>query len=145
MREAPASSGGLPPYRLRLPWLERRASALICNGSVQNKIVRFGNIEPAYVTLAKRCILPLLVVLTLALCMRAGGQSLELARRIDQTQSGGKFCGFFDYRSSDRLTDARDQPVTGNCSARDFADFVRSNSIMRLYLAMPISTAPRIE
>jgi putative colanic acid biosysnthesis UDP-glucose lipid carrier transferase len=261
MPEVPASSGSLPHYRLRvrLPWLSRRASALICNGSVQNKIVRFGSLEPAHVTLAKQCILPSLVVLTLALCMRAGGQSLsrefyalglvaflisaqvfspldlrnhtgsqrvykaasrmllewscvvailmflsasfrltqlfsrnmvvswfiatpfallladflsmplakwlaseralaqryiiigandlglELARRIDQSQSGGKFCGFFDYRSSDRLSDARDQPVTGNCSARDFADFVRSNSITRVYLAMPISTAPRIE
>src|SRR5450631_3642796 len=77
MPEAPASSGSLPRYRLRLPWLNRRASALICNGSVQNKIVRFGNLEPAHVTLAKQCILPLLVSLTLALCMHAGGHPLS--------------------------------------------------------------------
>jgi putative colanic acid biosynthesis UDP-glucose lipid carrier transferase len=69
----------------------------------------------------------------------------ELARRIDQTHSGGKFCGFFDYRSSDRLIQALDKPVTGNCSAADFADFVRSHAITQVYLAMPISTAPRIE
>jgi putative colanic acid biosynthesis UDP-glucose lipid carrier transferase len=35
--------------------------------------------------------------------------------------------------------------VTGNCTARDFADFVRSHAISRVYLALPISTAPRIE
>ena len=35
--------------------------------------------------------------------------------------------------------------VMGNCSARDFADFVRCHAIGRVYLALPISTAPRIE
>lgn len=260
MAEAPASSGSLPPYRfrIRLPWLREEASELICNGSIQNKNVRFGNLEPAHVTLAKRSILPSLAVLTLTLCMRFQGQAfsrefcalalvaflicaqlfspldlrgdrrapqlyrtasrlllewicvvavvvflavsfglthafsrgailtwfiatpfpllaadylstplarwlaseraaaqryiiigandlgLELARRIDQTHCG-KFCGFFDYRSSDRVIRSLDKPVTGNCSARDFADFVRGNAITHVYLAMPISTAPRIE
>ena len=264
MPEAPASTGSLQEDRFRfaarVPWLNRQASALLCNGSVQNKSVRFGSLEPAHVTLAKQCILPSLVVLTLTLCVRAGAHplsrefyalgliaflisaqvfsplelrnnqsgwerrykfaarmliewgcvvtillflsvsfrltqlfprhmivswfiatpftllfadflsvplakwlaseraiaqryiiigandlGLELARRIEQSASGGKFCGFFDYRSSDRLGDAREKTVTGNCSARDFADFVRSNSITRVYLAMPMSTAPRIE
>ena len=261
MSEAPASSESLPTYRLRLrlPWLSHRPSALICNGSVQNKIVRFGSLEPAYLTLAKQIILPSLVVLMLAICMRVAGQSLsrevcalglvafliatqflsplefrnrndahhlyktasrmllewscvvailvflsvsfklpqflsrsiivawfivtplallladllsrpfadwiateqatvqryiiigandvglELARRIEQSHSGGRFCGFFDYRNPGRLTEALARPVTGNCSARDFAEFVRSNLITRVYLAMPISNAPRIE
>ena len=35
--------------------------------------------------------------------------------------------------------------MTANCSAHDFADFVRRNSITRVYLALPISTTPRIE
>ena len=75
----------------------------------------------------------------------ANDVGLELERRIEQSHSGGRFCGFFDYRNPDRLTQALDKPVTGNCSARDFAEFVRRNLITRVYLAMPISTAPRIE
>jgi putative colanic acid biosynthesis UDP-glucose lipid carrier transferase len=37
------------------------------------------------------------------------------------------------------------KPVKGNCSASDFADIVRSQAITHVYLAMPISTTPRIE
>jgi putative colanic acid biosynthesis UDP-glucose lipid carrier transferase len=258
MPESPASTGSLSQDRLRMPWPNRQASALLCDGSVQTKVVRFGSMEPAHVTLAKRSILPSLVVFTLAICVRFGGQSLhsefyalgllvflisarifsplnlgnhlragrvfkaifrillewscvvavlvflsisfnlthvfapyamlswfiatpfallladflstplvkwlaseratvqryiiigandvglELARRIAQNQSASKFCGFFDYRSSDRLNETLDK-VTGNCSARDFADFVRSHSITSVYLALPICTAPRIE
>ena len=261
MSEAPASSESLPQYRsrLRLPWLlHRRASELIGDGSVQHKTVRFGNLEPTYITLVKRSILPSLVVLTLALCMHLDGQhwslesyalalvafliaaqifgplnlnhaetdrpykrisrmllewscvvailmflslsfkltqdfprsvilswflltpatllladwwsaplakwfasvraltqryiiigandlGFELARRIDQTSSGGTFYGFFDYRSAERVSGTPHQPVKGNCSARDFADIVRSQAITHVYLAMPISTTPRIE
>ena len=64
---------------------------------------------------------------------------------MEQSHAGGQFCGFLDYRSSDRLLELSQQPVTGSCSARDLADFVRSNSISRVCLALPISTAPRIE
>jgi putative colanic acid biosynthesis UDP-glucose lipid carrier transferase len=35
--------------------------------------------------------------------------------------------------------------VRGNCRAHDFADYVRSQSITRVYLTLPISKAPRIE
>jgi putative colanic acid biosynthesis UDP-glucose lipid carrier transferase len=75
----------------------------------------------------------------------ANDVGFELARRIEQSQAGGKFFGFFDSRRPDRLTRALDKPITGNCSARDFAEFVRSNSINRVYLALPISTTPRIQ
>lgn len=261
MSEIPASNGSLSEERLqdRLPWFRRRASSLLGNGSVEDKAVRFGSLEPAHITLVKQSILPLIVVLVLAICTLFSGQSLslefyalglvafliaaqvfspldlrnqkglertlkvvsrillewscvvavlmflsvafklthvfsrdailtwllatpiallladslsvpivrrlasdraivqryiiiganevgvELARRIEQSQGGGKFSGFFDYRDAARLTAVLNKPVTGNCSARDFADFVRSNSIGRVYLALPISTAPRIE
>jgi putative colanic acid biosynthesis UDP-glucose lipid carrier transferase len=225
---------------------------------MQNKAVRFGSLEPARITLAKQSILPLVVVLTLAICVLASGQSLslqfyalglvgfliaaqvfsplelgnrrgtkprkvvsrillewscvvavlvflsaafkltqlfsrdiivswflvtpvallladssrnlvakwlasdrgmiqryiiiganevgiELARRIEHSHAGEKFFGFLDYRSAERLVDGVKQSVMGNCSARDFADFVRTHSIGRVYLALPISTAPRIE
>jgi len=260
MAESPASSGSLSAEELevRLPWLRRRASALLGNGSVQHKAVRFGSLEPAHVTLVKQSTLPLVVVLTLIACTLISGQPLslelcalalvvflvaaqlfspldlrsrtgaeqtrraglrillewscvvavlvfisiafklthvfsrdlmlgwalttpiallitdslgvpvanrlargravaqryiiigandlgiELARRLEQSQSG-KFCGFFDYRSSGRLTEVVEQPVTGNCAAHDVAEFVRNQSITRVYLALPISNAPRIE
>jgi putative colanic acid biosynthesis UDP-glucose lipid carrier transferase len=69
----------------------------------------------------------------------------ELARRIEHSHAGEKFFGFLDYRSADRVPDGLNQSVTGNCSARDFADFVRTHAISRVYLALPISTAPRIQ
>lgn len=261
MPEAPASGQSLPQdtLPLKLPWLSRRTSALICNGSIQNKTVRFGTLEPAHFTFAKHSALPCLVVLMLTLIMLLGRHplsrefyalglvaflisarifsplqfrnhngparlrtaasrillewscvvavlvflsiafrlthifphnaillwfiatpsvllladslsmplgkwlaferaimqrfiiigandlGLELARRIDQSHSGGKFFGFFDYRSSVRLTEGMDRTVTANCSAKDFADFVRRNSITHVYLALPISSTPRID
>jgi putative colanic acid biosysnthesis UDP-glucose lipid carrier transferase len=75
----------------------------------------------------------------------ANDVGLELARRIAQSQGGGNFFGFLDYRSAARLPEAAEKPIRPNCSARDFADFVRANAITRVYLALPLSTAPRIE
>src|SRR5258706_4607141 len=238
--------------RLRAPWSNRPASELLCNGSMQNKAVRFGSLEPAHVTLARQSLLPLVVVLTLAACVLASGGSLtlqfyalglvaflitaqvfsrgtqrahkiasrillewtcvvavliflstsfklthlfpldiitswflvtpaalllaeaarnplsqwlasdrgvaqryiiigandvgvELARRIEHSHAGERFFGFLDYRSAERVLDGLGQSVTGNCSARDFGDFVRTHAINRVYLALPISTAPRIQ
>jgi putative colanic acid biosynthesis UDP-glucose lipid carrier transferase len=245
--------------QLRAPWSNRTASELLCNGSMQNKAVRFGSLEPAHVTLAKQSVLPLVVVLALAICVLACGQPLtlqfyalglvaflitaqvfspldlgdgpstrrtrkivsrillewgcvvavlvflstsfkltrffsrdivvswflvtpvalllidslrkpiakwlasdrgvaqryviigandvgvELARRIEHRHAGEKFCGFLDYRRADRALHGVNQLVKGNLSARDFADFVRTHAISRVYLALPISTAPRIE
>ena len=261
MPEISAGTESLPQDAapLRAPWSNRPASELLCNGSMQNKAVRFGSLEPAHVTLAKQSLLPLVVVVTLAACVLACGGSLtlqfyalglvaflitaqvfspldlgnsrgtqrahkivsrillewscvvavliflstsfklthlfpldiittwflatpaalllaesvrnplarwlasdrgvvqryiiigandvgvELARRIEHTHAGEKFFGFLDYRSADRVLDGLGQSVTGNCSARDFADFVRAHAISRVYLALPISTAPRIQ
>ena len=61
-----------PP--LRLQWFKRRTSALLGNGSIQNKAVRFGSLEPAHITLVKRSALPLLAVFVLALVMRVSGK-----------------------------------------------------------------------
>jgi len=261
MPETSAGAGRLSHDRaqLRAPWPNRSASELLCNGSVQNKAVRFGSLEPAHVTLARQSILPSVVVLALAVCVLACGQSLtlqfcalglvaflvtaqvfspldlgnrpdtqrtrkilprillewscvmavlaflstslkltylfprdimvswylvtpvalmladslrkpiaqwlasdrglvqryiiiganevgvELARRIEQSHAGEKFFGFLDYRSADRAAQGLNQSVKGNCSARDFADFVRTHAISRVYLALPISMSPRIE
>ncbi len=260
MPETQASIGRLSDERLRVePASSNRRADLLCNGSVQNKAVRFGSLEPAHVTLAKQSVLPLVVLVTLAICMLIHGQppslqfyalglvvflisarifspldlaihqgtarmrkvvwrvllewgcvlavlaflavsfrltrvfsrevilswslatpltvllveslsnpiakwlastraitdryiiiganevGVELFRRIKQSHSAGKFLGFLDYRSPDRLSGVAANPVTGNCSASDLADFVRSHAISRVYLALPICTAPRIE
>jgi putative colanic acid biosysnthesis UDP-glucose lipid carrier transferase len=261
MAEISAGTESLPQDAapLRAPWSNRPASELLCNGSMQNKAVRFGSLEPAHVTLAKQSLLPLVVVVTLAASVLACGGSLtlqfyalglvaflitaqvfspldlgnsrgtqrahkivsrillewscvvavliflstsfklthlfsldiitswflatpaalllaesvrnplarwlasdrgvvqryiiigandvgvELARRIEHTHAGEKFFGFLDYRSADRVLDGLGPSVTGNCSASDFADFVRAHAISRVYLALPISTAPRIQ
>jgi putative colanic acid biosynthesis UDP-glucose lipid carrier transferase len=236
-----------------------RISSLLENSSVQGKAVRFGNLEPAVVTLVRRSTLPLTAVLMLATCMLIGGQplslrfwavalvtflisaqvfspldlrnqkrlvgrtrraaprivlewafvatlllfldvafnthafprnillawysatpiamlivvnlsvpianwlaadhsaaeryiivgandvGLELSRRIDQSQGAGRFFGFLDHRNASRLPDGDQRPITSSCSAHDFADFVRRNLITRVYLALPLSTAPRIK
>jgi len=75
----------------------------------------------------------------------ANDVGVELARRIEHSHAGEKFFGFLDFRGADRAAHGLNQTVIGNCSARDFADFVRTHAISRVYLALPISTAPRIE
>jgi putative colanic acid biosysnthesis UDP-glucose lipid carrier transferase len=70
---------------------------------------------------------------------------VELARRLVQSHGCGKFFGFFDYRSAARLPKTADQTVTANCTGQELADIVRRNSITRVYLALPLSTSPRIE
>jgi putative colanic acid biosysnthesis UDP-glucose lipid carrier transferase len=261
MFDSPTGTRRPPQGRVqfRPRWGSRPASELLCNGSVQNKVVRFGSLEPAHITLAKQGTLPLVVVVMLAVCVLASGQALslefsalglvafliaaqvfspldlgyrqsiertykvvshillewscvvailvflsasfklthvfsrdivirwfmatpaalllvdslrnpiakwlasdrgivqryviigandvgvELARRIEHSRAGEQFFGFLDYRSAARVMDVIHTSVTGNCSARDFADFVRTYAISRVYLALPMSTAPRIE
>ncbi len=260
MADVPASTDTLPASEIPLQRQEHgaRNSPLLCNGSMQNKAVRFGSLEPAILTLAKQGTLPLVTVAVLAACtlvdreglslrfwgigllallisarifspldlrrqehplgrtgsavprillewccvaavlaflkvslpvaqvlprevligwllatpialllvdsiskpvarklamdrsmaerhiiIGANDVGLELARRIKQSEGVGQFCGFLDYRAAARLPAAEPQ-IKANCSARDFADFVRRNSITRVYLALPLSTAPRI-
>jgi putative colanic acid biosynthesis UDP-glucose lipid carrier transferase len=255
----PPTGIGLSQEGVLLPprWSSRPAD-LLCNGSVQNKAVRFGTLEPGHVKLARQIILPMTVVATLTGCVLACGEvfssqfyalglvvflitsqifsplnlanardsrrprtlsrtllewacvvavlvflaasfnithvfsrevmvtwfvatpialllvdyltgplaqwvasergivrryviiganevGVELARRIESSHWGETFFGFLDYRSADRVTDIQGKSITGNCSAQDFADYVRAHAISRVYLALPISTAPRIE
>jgi putative colanic acid biosynthesis UDP-glucose lipid carrier transferase len=57
-------------------WLKSRASALLFNGAAQNVSVRFGNVEPANITVVRQTVLPSIVVVVLALCMLAAGEPL---------------------------------------------------------------------
>ena len=68
---------------------------------------------------------------------------VELARRTAQSASTGRFMGFFDFRSADRVPEhARDQ-LAGKCS--DVAAFVRRHAINAIYIALPMFKAPRID
>jgi putative colanic acid biosynthesis UDP-glucose lipid carrier transferase len=260
MSENPAGTERLPndQTQFRPPWSDRTASDLLGSATVRDKEVRFGSLDPAHVQLAKRSILPFIVVVMLAACVLACGRPLsaqfyalglvsfliaaqvfspldlragrdagrmrtsasrillewscvaailvflsvalkpsqgfsrdiiaswllltpiallladsvkapvarwlatdrsavqryiiiganevgaELARRIGHRHAGEKFFGFLDFRGPERAAGGL-KAVTGNCSARDFADFVRAHAIGRVYLALPISPAPRIE
>jgi putative colanic acid biosysnthesis UDP-glucose lipid carrier transferase len=73
----------------------------------------------------------------------ADGVGAELARRIQSAARHGKFMGFFDFRSPERLPELGRQHLAGHC--RDLAAFVRDHSIGAIYIALPISNAPRIE
>lgn len=75
----------------------------------------------------------------------ANDVGLELARRISQSEGGGTFFGFLDYRSGTRLPENTEVAITANCTSRDFADFVRRNMITRVYLALPLTATPRTQ
>jgi putative colanic acid biosynthesis UDP-glucose lipid carrier transferase len=64
---------------------------------------------------------------------------LELARRLPAKG----FSGYFDFRSSDRISPLLDtDKFGGHC--RDLADFVRTHGIGRVYIALPLANVPRL-
>ncbi|HWG75598.1 MAG TPA: undecaprenyl-phosphate glucose phosphotransferase [Steroidobacteraceae bacterium] len=67
---------------------------------------------------------------------------LELAKRVGQDPYAGRFAGFFDFRERERLPASVSEQWIGSC--RDIAAFVQRNAIDSIYIALPISTAPRI-
>jgi len=68
---------------------------------------------------------------------------VELARRISQSVAAGTFMGFFDFRSPDRLPEGSRDRFAGQC--KDVAAFVRAHGVNAIYIALPMSNAPRIE
>jgi putative colanic acid biosynthesis UDP-glucose lipid carrier transferase len=67
---------------------------------------------------------------------------VELARRVEQSAHAGRFFGFFDHRNVERLCKTTHAHLAGH--GRDVADYVRRHSISAVYIALPISNAPRI-
>jgi putative colanic acid biosynthesis UDP-glucose lipid carrier transferase len=51
--------------------------------------------------------------------------------------------GFFDFRSPERLPDMARAHYAGHC--RQLATFIREHAIDAIYIALPLSNAPRIE
>jgi putative colanic acid biosynthesis UDP-glucose lipid carrier transferase len=68
---------------------------------------------------------------------------VELARRISLNPGSGTFLGFFDFRSPDRLPLPNREQFVGTC--KDAAAFVKHHSVNTIYIALPMSNAPRIE
>ena len=73
----------------------------------------------------------------------ANAIGVELERRISQSVGMGTFMGFFDFRSVDRLPAGAHGQFAGQC--KDVAAFVRRHAINAIYIALPMSNAPRIE
>jgi putative colanic acid biosynthesis UDP-glucose lipid carrier transferase len=70
----------------------------------------------------------------------ANNVAYELLRRLPQRG----FLGFFDFRSADRVsqwTDGGDKLI-GHCHG--VTEFVRSNGVSAIYIALPLSNVPRI-
>jgi putative colanic acid biosynthesis UDP-glucose lipid carrier transferase len=104
---------------------------------------------PLALLLAKSATAPLARLLAAAnpltrryIIIGANDVGLELARRVDSSTCAGQFFGFFDHRSAARLCESTRGLLAG--SGKEVADFVRRNNIDVVYIALPISTAPRI-
>jgi putative colanic acid biosynthesis UDP-glucose lipid carrier transferase len=73
----------------------------------------------------------------------ANDVGVELARRISQNPGAGTFMGFFDFRSPDRLPEQSREQFAGRC--KDVVAFVQQHAVNAIYIALPMSNAPRIE
>jgi putative colanic acid biosynthesis UDP-glucose lipid carrier transferase len=67
---------------------------------------------------------------------------LELAKRVEQDRGIGQFLGFFDFRDRERLPQLAPKQWAGACEG--VTDFVQRHAVDAIYIALPISTAPRI-
>jgi len=69
----------------------------------------------------------------------ANNAGFELFKRMPKAG----FMGFFDFRSSDRLSSLIDpSQLAGHC--KDIADFARTHGVTSIYIALPLSNVPRI-
>jgi len=67
---------------------------------------------------------------------------VELAKRIRLGGDSGTFLGYFDFRGPARLSQTVSQQWIGNCDR--VAAFVQQNFVASIYIALPISTNPRM-
>ena len=69
----------------------------------------------------------------------ANNVGFELFRRLPQRG----FLGFFDFRSADRVSQVIDLArLAGHC--KDLASYARGHGVTAIYIALPLSNAPRI-
>jgi putative colanic acid biosynthesis UDP-glucose lipid carrier transferase len=67
---------------------------------------------------------------------------LELTKRVALGSSDDGFMGFFDFRAQGRLPPVPPGKWAGACSG--LGEFVRRHAVDVIYIALPISSAPRI-
>ncbi len=67
----------------------------------------------------------------------------ELVRRIEQCADRSSFLGFFDFRAPSRLNKQVCAQRAGEC--HEIAAFVRQHGVTAVYIALPLSSAPRIK
>jgi putative colanic acid biosynthesis UDP-glucose lipid carrier transferase len=78
-----------------------------------------------------------------AVIVGAGSLGRKLAERIESTPFlGVQVAGFFDDRSNDRLGDMESGSVLG--SVDQLAYYVKTHKVDMIYLALPLSSQPRI-
>lgn len=79
-----------------------------------------------------------------ALIAGANAQGRELARRMQAERSGQRrLIGFVDDRTPARLDDDLEAPVLGRFA--DIREIVQREGVDEVFLALPISTAPRVQ
>jgi putative colanic acid biosynthesis UDP-glucose lipid carrier transferase len=67
---------------------------------------------------------------------------LELAQRVRQGSYGGEFLGFADFRDPLRLPSLAPGQWIGACA--EVVEFVKRNAVDAIYIALPMSSEPRI-
>jgi putative colanic acid biosysnthesis UDP-glucose lipid carrier transferase len=117
---------GLLPRRLMLNWFALTTALLWLGDHCSTRIAaRAGNPGHRHIIIG------------------ANAVGVELARRVSLSVATGSFLGFFDFRSVERLPEHAREQFVGQC--KDVAEFVRRHAIDAIYIALPMSNAPRIE
>jgi putative colanic acid biosysnthesis UDP-glucose lipid carrier transferase len=146
------------PAKLRLPRLLIEWGAVVALLLFFGITLKLSALVPHQVLLSWFLLTPVLLLVGDAVSARLAASSgterqryiiiganevgVELERRASQNVGMGKFMGFFDFRSLERLPqDARGQ-FAGLC--KEVAEFVRSNGVSAIYITLPMNKAPRI-
>jgi putative colanic acid biosynthesis UDP-glucose lipid carrier transferase len=153
------SAAGPRPARLRLPRLLVDWGAVVALLLFLGLTLKLNNLFPRQVLMSWFALTPAMLLLgdfaSTRLAARSGSArqryiiiganevGVELKRRVSNSVGMGKFMGFFDFRSLERLPqDARSQ-FAGLC--KEVAEFVRSNGVNAIYITLPMNKAPRID
>jgi putative colanic acid biosynthesis UDP-glucose lipid carrier transferase len=146
------------PAKLRLPRLLVEWGIVVALLLFLGLTLKLNNVVPHQVLLSWFALTPIMLLVGDVVSARVAARSssahqryiiiganevgVELKRRVSHSIGLGKFMGFFDFRSLERLPpDARSQFV-GLC--KEVAEYVRSNSVNVIYITLPMSKAPRI-
>jgi putative colanic acid biosysnthesis UDP-glucose lipid carrier transferase len=114
------------PHRLLLSWFALTPITLLIGDLCSTRLtLRIGSAHQRYIIVG------------------ANDVGVELQRRVADGVGMGTFMGFFDFRSPDRLPTHARGHFAGQC--KDVAAFVGQHAVNAIYIALPMSNAPRIE